>query len=305
MVLAKPEQGWRGWGHPISEPDHAEHDPSSTSRYRLGALGKLEMPRLGERVTGDVTSSSWRGARGGWGRWPGLRHGQEGLELLTSRSPHFAGARGRRCAVATATDVSLHSPGESYSHGTWFFGLVPLLAHPYPCTHSYVFLRVLNGLSGQWLGYFRASRAILGSGCETPWAGGKGQALVCTPRAAVGLGLGTAGMGRGGGKPWDGRRKPPRELPRSCRGQAGWEDTRGHADGGELEGRAGEGPGTPGTPPGQGLQDRLQQSGGAGCSPLDAAAVLPTREKVPAGQPGVLGTFYRPFPSRSLRIKGG
>lgn len=213
----------------------------------------------------------------------------------------FCGSKRRRCAVATATDVSLRGPGESYSHGTWFFGLVPPLAHPYPCTHSYVFLRVPNGLSGQWLGYFRASRAILGSGCETPWAGGKGQALVCAPRAAVGLGLGTAGMGRGGGKPWGGRRKPPRELPGSCRGQAGWEDTRGHAAGGGPEGRAGEGPTSLEQPPGKGC--------GIGCS---RAAVLaapcwmqqsscqhgPTvlRRKSPQGSLGFWECFTDPSP---------
>lgn len=100
MVLAKPEQGWKGWGHSVSEPEHAERDPGSMSHYLTGALEKLEMPRHSERATGKVTSLSWLGARRGWGRWQALSHGQEKLEpcwpadrgLLMSCSPHVVGA---------------------------------------------------------------------------------------------------------------------------------------------------------------------------------------------------------------------
>lgn len=61
------------------------------------------------------------------------------------------------------------------------------------------------------VGYFRAFQAIFGSGCETLWAGRKGQALVSALIATPRLGMGTAGAWQGGGKPWDVHRKQPKE----------------------------------------------------------------------------------------------
>lgn len=196
-----------------------------------------------------------------------------------------------------------------------FFGLVPPLAHPYPCTHSHVFLRVLNGLSGQRQVILSLFEAILGSGCETLWAGGKGRALVSALRDTVGLGMGTAGAGQGGGKPWDVHRKQPKESWGSCRGGAGWGGGGGvwtHVAvwcSGEMGGVMERVPDPLGTlPQGQGLPGQLQQTSNVCCSRLDPAAIPPSRdcsavERIPAGQRRVWGSFYRPFPSRS--IKGG
>lgn len=70
-------------------------------------------------------------------------------------------------------------------------------------------------------------------------------------------------------------------------------------------------PDPPGTLPWrQGLRDQLQQTSNLAAPWLDPAAILPTKgrgaaEKVLAGQPRVLGSFYRPFLSHSLSIKGG
>jgi len=98
-----------------------------------------------------------------WGQRPALRHGRERLEprslagcrLPTSRSPHAAEEAESAEPSPQQQLFSCTAPGKSCSHGMYFFGLVSLLAHPYPCTHSYVFLRVPDGLSGQ-------QRVILG-----------------------------------------------------------------------------------------------------------------------------------------------
>lgn len=91
--------------------------------------------------------------------------------------------------------------------------------------------------------YFRAFQAILGSGCETLWAGRKGQAFVSALRATLGLGMFRAGWRKALGCP----QKAAKGQPGSCRGQGGWEDTRGCAAwqgaGGDSAGEAPRSPG--------------------------------------------------------------
>lgn len=64
MAMVKPEQDWRRWGHAISEPRHSECDPGSMSCYLVGALGKLEMLRHGERVMGKAGPCPGQGPGG-------------------------------------------------------------------------------------------------------------------------------------------------------------------------------------------------------------------------------------------------
>jgi len=146
-----------------------------------------------------------------------------------------------------------------------------------PSLPLHTLLRLPQGTGwAEWAaaGYFRAFRAILGSGCETPWAGGSGQALVSACRTTFGLGMAMAGAGQGGGKQWDVCRSQPKESPGSCRGQAGGEGAGGRAawrgaGGGVLE-RLLHPPGT--LLQKQGLRDQLQQSSDAGHSPAGSSS---------------------------------
>lgn len=145
-----------------------------------------------------------------------------------------------------------------------FFGLVPALAHLYPCMHSYVFLRVPNGLSGQWhviLGFFKLFWAVAVRHC-----GQAGRARLSFLLSEQRLGWGCSGQG--GGKPWDVRRKQPKDSLGAVvvRGVGKTPVTVQH--GRELGGTVLERlPGPLGTlPRRQGLWDQLHQTSNRGCS---------------------------------------